>query len=158
VRLGSALLGHFCLSNRQPVVAAYLHEHPWGSASAVRDLAGSLAVKLDRAAQSAADAVRSTFPKATAENIAEMAEQTTIAHVDRRGNHWSLGHWAMMNTQTIGRQATSRGLRDAVGNGGKVIIETGECDYCETFAGEAVIGTDPLPPFHPSCSCVAGAV
>jgi hypothetical protein len=28
---------------------------------------------------------------------------------------------------------------------------------CETFAGEAVVGEDPLPPFHPSCTCVASA-
>ena len=62
-----------------------------------------------------------------------------------------------MNTETIGRQASSRGLSDAVGQGGKVVIEVGECGYCQEFAGEAVIGEDPLPPFHPSCSCVASA-
>jgi hypothetical protein len=63
-----------------------------------------------------------------------------------------------MNTSTIGRQATSRGVTDAVGSGGKVNIDVGECDYCATFAGEAVVGTDPLPPFHPSCTCVASAL
>ena len=35
---------------------------------------------------------------------------------------------------------------DAVGTG-KVIVEVGECGYCAGFAGEAVVGEDPLPPF-----------
>jgi hypothetical protein len=37
----------------------------------------------------------------------------------------------------------------------KVTIETGDCAYCADFAGDAVIGQDPLPPFHPNCTCVA---
>ena len=31
------------------------------------------------------------------------------------------------------------------------------CGYCQEFAGEAVVGESPLPPFHPSCTCVAAA-
>jgi hypothetical protein len=62
-----------------------------------------------------------------------------------------------MNTATIGRQATTRGVVDAVGDGGKVMIEVSGCDHCETFEGEAVIGQDQLPPFHPHCNCVASA-
>jgi hypothetical protein len=79
---------------------------------------------------------------------------SATAHVDRRGTEWPLGAWATMNATTIGRQASSRGLVDAVGAGGKVIVEVGECGYCQEFAGEAVVGEDPLPPFHPSCTCV----
>src|SRR4051794_25641153 len=86
--------------HRGPVVAAYLAEHPEGRASAVKDLADGLALKLDQGAVSAADAVRQTFPKVTPDNIAEMAEKTAIAHVDRRGAEWSLGWWAMTNTAT----------------------------------------------------------
>ena len=33
-------------------------------------------------------------------------------------------------------------------DGGKVLISVGECRYCQGFAGEAVVGADPLPPFH----------
>jgi hypothetical protein len=62
-----------------------------------------------------------------------------------------------MNTTTIGRQATTRGVVDAVGDGAKLIVEVSGCSYCETFAGEAVAGEDPLPPFHPSCTCTASA-
>jgi hypothetical protein len=36
-----------------------------------------------------------------------------------------------------------------------VIIDVGECGYCQEFAGEAIVGEDPLPPFHPSCTCTA---
>jgi hypothetical protein len=60
-----------------------------------------------------------------------------------------------MTTVTIGRQATSRGITDAVGTGGRVMVQVSGCDYCAEFEGEAVIGTDPMPPFHPSCTCVA---
>jgi hypothetical protein len=80
-----------------------------------------------------------------------------VAHEDARGTKWPLGAYATMNTETIGRQATTRGVTDAVGSDRKVIVDVGECGYCQGFAGEAVIGTDPLPPFHPSCACVASA-
>jgi hypothetical protein len=62
-----------------------------------------------------------------------------------------------MNTTTIGRQATSRGIAHAVGDGGQVTISVGECELCAKHAGLAVIGRDPLPPFHVSCSCVTTA-
>ncbi len=93
---------------------------------------------------------------ATAENVEDATEEAVTAHVDRRGTRWALGGWAVMNTVTIGRQATTRGVVDAVGDGGKVTIEVAGCDYCQEFEGEAVVG-DPLPPFHPSCTCVASA-
>ena len=32
-----------------------------------------------------------------------------------------------------------------------MIIDVGECDFCQEYAGEAVIGEDRLPPLHPSC-------
>ena len=86
-----------------------------------------------------------------------MVAKATVAHVDRRGTEWPLGAWAAMNTQTIGRQASTRGLVDAVGPAAKVVVDVGECGYCQEFAGEAVVGEDPLPPFHPSCTCVASA-
>jgi hypothetical protein len=38
-----------------------------------------------------------------------------------------------------------------------MIIDVGECELCKGFAGEVVVGTDPLPPFHPSCTCTASA-
>jgi hypothetical protein len=60
-----------------------------------------------------------------------------------------------VQTATIGRQATSRGVADRVGEGGHVTVNVGDCEWCQAHAGDAVIGQDPLPPFHPNCSCVA---
>jgi hypothetical protein len=103
----------------------------------------------------AADAARLAFARVTPGNTEDTVELATVAHVDTRGRGWSLGHWASMTTVTIGRQATSRGITDAVGTGGRVMVQVSGCDYCAEFEGEAVIGTDPMPPFHPSCTCVA---
>jgi hypothetical protein len=82
----------------------------------------------------------------------------TTAHVDGRGTRWPLGAWSAMNTATIGRQASTRGVVDAAGDGAKLIVEVSGCDYCAEFEGEAVVGEDPLPPFHPNCTCVATGV
>lgn len=124
---------------------------------AVGDLARSLAHKLDRGVASVQGSARTAIMTATADNVAELVDEGVTAHVDARGARWALGAWAAMNTATIGRQATSRGVADAAGSDGRVTVEVGECDYCAGFAGEAIIGTDPLPPYHPNCSCIATA-
>jgi hypothetical protein len=82
------------LDLRGPVVTAYLHEHPEGSATAVRDLAGSLAVKLDRGVVTATENTRDSFRTATPENVEEVTEDAVTAHVDGRGSRWYLGRWA----------------------------------------------------------------
>jgi hypothetical protein len=146
------------LDHRTPVVTAYLHEHPKGHPDAVRDLAGSLAKRLDLGARTAADGVRDTFTRVTMGNLDELLQSPLTAAMDARGNRWALGAWAAMNTLTIGRQATSRGLSDRVGDGARVSIAVGQCGWCRDHAGDAVIGQDPLPPYHPSCSCSAYAV
>jgi hypothetical protein len=145
------------LDYKGPVVAAYLHQHPMGRPDAVRDLAGSLALRLDQAARTAADGVRDTFARVTKENLEELLMSPLTAAVDARGNHWALGAWAAMNTTTIGRTATSRGLAHRVGDGNTVTVSVGQCGWCQQHAGEATIGQQPLPPYHPSCSCVASA-
>ncbi len=145
---------------RAPVFAAYLAAfratRPGGDVAAVEELAGSLALKLDRGAQKAAESAREAFVAVTAENLEETAAAAVTAHVGADGTRWALGPYAEMQTQTIGRQASTRGTADAVGDG-KVIVEVGKCAYCATFAGEAVVGIDALPPFHPNCSCVVSA-
>jgi hypothetical protein len=148
---------------RGPVAVAYLaaFKESAGLArrrrAAVDDLAASLALKLDRGAQTASASAREAFSRATADNLEEMVANGTTAHIGGRGTRWPLGAWATLNTETIGRQASTRGVVDAVGAGGKVVIDVGECGYCAGFAGEAVAGEDPLPPFHPSCTCTVSA-
>jgi hypothetical protein len=145
------------LDARTPVALAYLHEHPQGNPTRVRDLARSLAQRLDHAARTATKNARIAFGAVDADNLDEMAITAVLATVDRRGTRWSLGRWAEMNCQTLGRQATSRGITDREGEGGHLTINTGDCAWCQSHAGDAIIGTDPLPPYHPSCSCTATA-
>lgn len=125
---------------RGPVITAYLAAfrdvRSGGGAGAVRDLAGSLAKRLDGGARTASESVRAAFRTVTVENIEEITAMATIAHTDAAGNRWGLGAWAGMNTTTIGRQATSRGTRDALPPDHKVVIDVGECGYCQEFAGE----------------------
>ena len=145
------------LDAEQPVVVAYLAEHPKGHADAVRDLAGALAKRLDQGAKTAADGVRDSFRKVTKDNADELLMSPLTAAIDTSGNRWALGSWTSMNTLTIGRHATSRGLAERLGHGHNVTVRVGQCRLCQAHSGDATIGQDPLPPYHPSCSCVAGA-
>ena len=143
---------------RGPVINAYRAAFETVRGGDLRDpddLAASLHLKLDRALQRAAMNANAAITKVTADNVDEMTTAAVVAHTDASGARWALGAYAAMTTSTLGRQATTRGLTDAVGTGGKVIVEATGCDYCESFGGEATVGADPLPPFHPSCQCVA---
>jgi hypothetical protein len=151
---------------RQPIATAYLaaresgsiaRSRAAGSEPAVSDLKRSLHAKLDRGIKTAEANVRKVIPNVTSDNLEEMIGTAITAHIDRSGSRWTFGAWATMNCETIGRQATSRGVVDGAGKGRKLVIDVGECGYCQEFAGEAVAGVDPLPPFHPSCTCVASA-
>ena len=124
-------------------------------AGSVRDLAGPFAYRLDRGVLTATQNTRTAFKQAREDNLDDIVDEATIAHTDRQGARWTLGDWAAMNAATTGRQATSGGVADAVGEGGRLTVEVGACSYCAGFAGEAVIGEDPVPPYHPSCTCVA---
>ncbi|MFL5891165.1 MAG: hypothetical protein ACJ75I_00305 [Solirubrobacterales bacterium] len=141
-----------------PVHTAYLNAYRrvlgrGGDVRAVQGLAGSLAKKLDRGAQTAAANVRESFSKVT-DNVEEMAGAAVVAHEAKDGTKWPLRAYATMNTETIGRTSSSRGVTDAVGTGGKVAIDIGECDLCNSlFSEEAIIGGDPVPPGHPGCTC-----
>jgi hypothetical protein len=145
------------LDFRRPVITAYVEAFTavgnGGDLRPPKDLARSLAQKLDRGAQRASAGASEAFSRVREDNLKEMADMAVLAHVDERGTSWSLGRWGTMNTETIGRQATSRGLADAVGEGGRVTVHVGECEWCQSHAGEAIVGKDPIPPYHPSCSC-----
>jgi len=72
------------------------------------------------------------------------ANRATTADIDDRRPRWTLGPFAPIQTLTLGRHATSQGVSDAVGKGGTVTVEVGECGYCQQFAGEAVVSQDPF--------------
>src|SRR4051794_22891476 len=73
------------LDLKQPIVAAYLAEHPKGRADAVHDLAGGLAKRLDSGAKTAADGIRDTFSRVTMENLEELLMSPLTAAIDRAG-------------------------------------------------------------------------
>ena len=144
-------------SARETASSAGVRARPARSKAKVDDLARSLHLKLDRGVRTVEANVRRVIPSITPDNLDRLGDEAVTAHVDRSGSFWTLGAWASMNTATIGRQASSRGIVDGAGHGSKLEIDVGECGYCQEFAGEAVAGVDPLPPFHPSCTCTAGA-
>ena len=83
---------------RAPVISDYLAAfravRRGGIAQDARDLAGSLALKLDRGAQTASASAREAFSRVHKDNVEEMVAKATVAHVDRRGTEWPLGAWA----------------------------------------------------------------
>jgi hypothetical protein len=150
------------LDMRLPVtrayIAAFTQTGRGGDLRPPDDLAGSLAKKLDGGAHTASQNAREAFRQVSTTNVDEMATKAVVANVDERGTSWSLSHWAKVNTDTIGRQATSRGLAHSLGDGGRFVVDVGECERCrELFTGTLIVGRDPLPPGHPSCTCVATA-
>jgi hypothetical protein len=61
-----------------------------------------------------------------------------------------------MQTQALGRYATSAGVRDSKPK--MVTIEVSGCSYCQEF--EATYAFDDVPgwpPFHASCQCTSSA-
>jgi hypothetical protein len=140
------------------VTAAYLHVRPEAgeeyAATVMLRLATALRKRLHDAATIVKDSSRNTLRQdITTDNVNAMAKAATVAAIDAQGNRTRFGPVAEMNVMTTARHATVQGYRDEVGEGGVLIVNTGECSYCAGFAGEATVGTDPLPPFHPNCTC-----
>jgi hypothetical protein len=141
------------LPARGPIVTAYLTEHQFGASTAVDDLAGSLAKRLDDAVRRAQAGSRRAFRHVTEDNLDELRHEAVTAHETPDGSRWTLGSWATMQTSTLGRTASSRGVAHSVGQGGRVTINIGKCQLCQGQASEGPIGQVRLPPFHNSCSC-----
>ncbi|HEY6775212.1 MAG TPA: hypothetical protein VI122_01760 [Thermoleophilaceae bacterium] len=144
------------LDARTPIRTAYLHEHRFGDPEAVADLAEVLHQRLDNGAQRASVGARRAFRMATEDNLEELELEAVTAHEQPDGRRWSLGHWAGMQIATSGRQSTSRGFADNVGEGGGFVVQGTKCVLCRTlFDGVKVVGRDRLPPGHPGCDCLA---
>jgi hypothetical protein len=148
------------LDLRRPVTRAYLVAFTevgnGGELREPRDLANSLHLKLDRGAQTASQSVTEALRRATTDNLDQTTQQAVIAYTDARNTSWTLGRWARLNCDTIGRQATSRGFAHGIGEGGRFTVHIGECGLCYSlFGGGGVVGEDPMPPGHPGCTCVA---
>jgi hypothetical protein len=155
--LREALLVLAQLRRLQPeraVETAYLAAFARGDVRRVRDLAGSLSSKLDKAAQTAHGQARFAFRDVTPDNVEEMSHQAVTGYVDDAGRRQTLAPYAAMLTATIGRQATTRGVRDSRPT--VVTITGGSCDVCADYQGEwQVAELEAWPPYHPSCDCIA---
>jgi hypothetical protein len=145
------------LDSRGPIVRAYLAENgPFGDTGAVTDLAGKLAKRLDDGVRRAQAGSRRAFRFVTTDNLDEMTEEAVTAHEQPDGTRWSLGRWSTMQTSTLGRQATSRGLANSMGEGGQFVVQGPRCKLCQTlFEGVLEVGKDRMPPAHPHCDCLA---
>ena len=88
---------------------------------------------------------------------AGFADEPVVAHTDRSGSAWALGAWAGMNAATIGRQATSRGVRNGATTDSTIEITVAGCGFCQQFEGsysfEEVPAMAPLPPKLHLCRC-----
>ncbi|KAA0275391.1 MAG: hypothetical protein EDQ89_00215 [Acidobacteria bacterium] len=147
---------------RAPVTIAYLEAfraiRPGGDPDAVRDLAGSLAVKLDRGAEEAAGRASEAFAAVTADTVEDHEHEAVTAYEDAAGRRWALGAYAAMATSTIGRQATTLGLVDALGDR-LVVVEGSSTDaICGPLIGNTYpAAAAPQPPFHAGCNCALAA-
>jgi hypothetical protein len=72
------------------------------------------------------------------------------------GTRWALGAYAAMEARTIGRAATSRGTRDALGTELVEVSAHGTTNpICQELEGETFpADSAPQPPFHPNCTHV----
>lgn len=120
-----------------------------------RGLGRALAMRLDRAAAVTTRHMRLAIGTVTENTLEEATRAGPTAYIDGRGTRWPAGAYATMQGMTLGRTASTLGLTDHAPAGAVVVIDAGGCSYCNQFDGEQEIGAGPLPPFHPSCSCVA---
>lgn len=131
--------------------------YPTPDPTRARELGRSLAAKLDRAVTTADLHARLAFATARAENLESAALDAVTARVARDGRRVPLGAEAAMLTSTIGRHAVSRGATDPLPADHLVTIyvqPTGDAP-CHDLGGNYTASGVPLPPYHPSCQCVA---
>lgn len=118
------------------------------------ELAASLAKKLGSSLRQVEQHAKKAFPKVNGENLVEQSNEATTGLVDEAGKRWTLGVYAAMLGHTLGRRATSRGIKDAAAGGEVRVSEHGSTDpICAPLEGKVFPALDaPEPPFHEECS------
>lgn len=83
----------------------------------------------------------------------KLADQAVVGHVDVAGREWSFAAYGSNQMRTLGRRATSRGVKDAAGGGMVQVSEHGSnhpiCSQLEGQTFPAFMA--PEPPFHEGC-------
>lgn len=117
-------------------------------------LADSLSEKLKTAISEAEARCKDAFPRVNAENLGQLSQEAVTAFVDKADRQWSLGAYAQMQIHTLGRRATSRGIKDASAGGLVQVSSHGTVnEICIPLEGQTFPATSaPEPPFHEGCT------
>lgn len=116
-------------------------------------LAESLHKKLTAATEEAEKRSEKAFPEVTEDNLESISHEAVTAMVDEEERNWTLGAYAAMAALTLGRRATSRGIKAASAGGElRISVDPNSCPICLPFEGETYpANSAPEPPFHERC-------
>jgi hypothetical protein len=162
-RLGEAMEALDSLRSERPeeaVATAYSEavdvariEEKAAADSPVKDLAYGLREKLRQAIDTAEGNAPDAFRNVTEETLEEMLAEAVVAHVDDADRSWSLASWAENQINTLGRRATSTGIKDGVGDGYVQFSSHGSTHpACRPREGKVYKAKEaPTPPLHENC-------
>lgn len=116
-------------------------------------LAESLSKKLADGITEAEGRTKDAFPKVDQENLPDLSQDAVTAFVDEADRRWALGAYAANEVHTLGRRATSRGIKDAAAGGLVRYSSHGSVvPICIPLEGKVFPATSaPEPPLHSGC-------
>lgn len=116
-------------------------------------LAESLDKKLTAATEEVEARSKKAFPEVTEDTQEELSQEAVTALVDEDERNWSLGAYAAMAALTLGRRATSRGIKAASAGGElRISVDANSCPICLPYEGDTFpANSAPEPPFHEHC-------
>lgn len=165
-RLGEALEALDTLRGEQPAEAVRTaYEEAVGSvdldrsasprfeARSVDDMAEGLDKKLRDAIEEAERRAPDAFRAVDKDNLAEKLKEAVVGHVDEAAREWSLSSYASNQLRTLGRRATSTGIKDGVGDGYVQFSSHGTTHpACKPREGKIYKASEaPTPPIHENC-------
>lgn len=126
----------------------------------VTPLADALEQKLNAGVAEASSRMPDAFRGVTADNVDQRGDDAVTAFEDDAGRRWPLGAFAANRIHTLGRRATSRGVKDAAAGGDVQVSSHGtKHPVCKQLEGRAFPAVDaPEPPFHDGCQHTLVAV
>jgi phage portal protein BeeE len=119
----------------------------------VEPLIESLDKKLGDAITQVEDNAQEAFRSVDKDNVAEKEDQAVTAFTDEAGRNWALSSYAGTQIRTLGRRATSRGIKDGVGAGVVEVSSHGtQHPECQRLEGKRFpAASAPEPPYHENC-------
>ena len=116
-------------------------------------LAQGLELKLAEAIEENRRRIADAFDDVDEDNLPDKQAEAVTAHVDDADRAWPLAAWASLQIRTLGRRASSRGIRDGSGSGQVQFSSHGTTHpTCAPLEGEIFpAATAPEPPMHEGC-------